>query len=208
MSPLIRNAVQWLLAAVLVLGFAWATGTKVFAPRPWAGSTPPDVVLDSPVVVPPNYTNFGFTPRELLALLAKRGFTVRWERQGSERFVLRVGGENQLTVRPLDLALQLRPVAGPEAVVSQVVGFTGPAVIVEGISQDGEAAHGAETTNLIESFQTALVQEPGTRLNALVQAHRAAAAARAAERRQAPTSTDRPVMLTPSVPPLTPEAAR
>lgn len=108
MSSFVRNAARWLLAAVLTLSFAWVTSAKVFAPHPWAESTPPDGVLDSPVVVPPNYTNFGFTPRELLALLAKRGFTVRWERQGSERFVLGVGGENRLTMRPLDLALQLR----------------------------------------------------------------------------------------------------
>lgn len=200
MSPLTRNTAQWLVAAVLALGFAWATGTKVFAPRPWAQISPPDAVLDSPVVVPPNYTNFGFTPRELLALLAKRGFTARWERQGAERFVLSVGGENRLTGRPLDLALQLRLVAGPEAVVSQVVGFTGPAMIMEGMAEGDVPVHGAEATNLIESFQTALVQEPGTQLNAIAQAHRAAATRATEERRQAPANTDRPVVLTPSVP--------
>lgn len=197
MTSLRQNTVQWILAAALGLGLAGATGTKLFAPRPSADAAVPASLLDSAFVLPPNYTDIGFTPGEMIALFAKRGFTARWEHQGTDRYVLRFRGTNRLTGVPVDAAFLLRAVMGPHEIVSQVIGFTGPAVVVESMAEGGLPADWTETTNLFEGLQTTFVQEPGSQLHALVEAHRAAAGT--PERRPS-SNADRPVVLAPSEP--------
>ena len=197
MISLKQNTMQWILAAALGLGLAGATGTKLFAPPHSADAAIPAALLNSDFVLPPNYTDIGFTPGEMIALFAKRGFTARWERQGTDRYVLRFAGTNRLTGVPLDAAFLLRAVTGPHEVVSQVIGFTGPAVVVESMAEGGVPADWAETTNLFEGLQTTFVQEPGSRLRALVEAHRAAAGT--PERRPS-SNSDRPVVLVPTEP--------
>lgn len=198
--PLLKhNAVQWFLAAVIVLGSAWATGTTVFAPRLSPSRIVPDAVLDSSFVLPPNYSDFGFTPREVIALFAKRGISARWELQEANRYILRFGGENRLTGAPLDTAFQLRWVTGPHEVVSQVIGFTGPAVVVEAMAEDGIAVHWAIMTRLFEGLQSALAEEPGSRLHTLVQTQQTTPRVGAPAQRPLPTPSH-PTVPTPKAP--------
>ncbi|KQT77465.1 hypothetical protein ASG51_22425 [Methylobacterium sp. Leaf465] len=199
MSLLKHNVVQWLLAAAIVLGSAWATGTTVFAPRLSTSRIVPDAVLDSSFVLPPNYSDFGFTPRELITLFAKRGISARWESQAANRYILRFGGESRLTGAPLDTAFQLHWVIGPHEVVSQVIGFTGPALVVEAMAEDGIAVHWVIMTRLFEGLQSALAEEPGSGLHTLVQTQQPTPSVGAPAQRPIPTP-GRPTVLTPTAP--------
>lgn len=192
-------------SAALLIGIlalvctAWIAGLPPFAPRAGADTAPPETVLDSFFVIPPNYTNVGYTPRELIEVFAQKGLSAHWER-GGDRLVLRITGRDALTRSPIDTAFRLRPVSGPHEIASQAVGFEGPAVVVEGMAEQGVASDWITLTNLFEGMQMLFLQNPNSRMNALLASRRTPPVEKVDPRRFAPNPSDRPVILRPTVP--------